>query len=90
MKRASFSQSQKPIIDIISSNSEDCACGDSCFINLLTSANFINVNKSELGDNIQDTVFFGNDQSDWEIVRSFRIIVNGCVLFVFSNTLRGC
>lgn len=90
MKGTSLSQSQESIIDIVSGDCEDGTCWDSCFENLFTSADLINVCESELGYNVQHAEFFSNDQGNREIIWKFGVVVNSCVLFEFSYTLWGC
>lgn len=60
MKRSCFSYGKETIIDIISGNSKYSSSWDSCFIDLLASADFIKITESEFSYNIQNTELFSN------------------------------
>lgn len=68
-ERPVFVQGQDTIIGQISSNNKDRLGGNTGFVYLFTRCDFIEIDESQLGDNIEQSILLSDDQRDWEVSR---------------------
>ena len=85
-ERASFVESKDAVIGEVSGDCEDGLRRDAGLKDLFAGSQFIDVDKPELGHDVEESILLGHDQRNREVSGSRSIVYYLCILFELLGT----